>query len=155
MERKKFFGSSERYKLEILSLYNKFPDLKYQFDLIINKVCSGLRIPKPILLSAGETTNRAVLDSLIDFNQFEISLVQQKISQIIEEQIFEPICRANKLNMIPDLHWYSLVTEDERQKAEIRHLDIDSILNLYRAELIPKEVAESRVNNLFEGKLKM
>jgi len=151
--RQNFFGTSERYELKIHGLYKKFPNLKPQFDLIINKVCSGLRIPKSILLEEGGAINRATLDALVDRNQFEIALVQETLSQIVEEQLFTPLCRKNGLDKIPDLKWYPPVTEDERQKSEVRHLDIDSILNTYNAELLTREEARKLTLEAFEGKL--
>ena len=149
-DRKKFFGTSEVWDINFISLYHRFPDLRYHMEYILNKICSGLRIPKPILIAAGETTNRATLEALIDYNQSEIAHVQEQLTQIIEEQIFKPLCRRNSIEITPDLKWYPIVSEDERQKAEIRHLDIDSILRCVGAELITLEEARNKVKALFE-----
>ncbi len=150
--RNSFFGTSERYDIEFLNLYKRFPDLSYHMNYILDKICAGLRIPKPILLSSGQTVNRAVLEELIDFNQFEISLIQSKISFIIEEQIFRPICNNNGIYEVPKLRWYPLMTEDERQKAEVRSLEIDAVIRAYSAELITIEMAKERIDWLFEKK---
>lgn len=149
-DRSTFFATSDRYDIDFISLYNRFPDLADQMDYILNKICAGLRIPKAVLLGVGDTVNRSTLESLIDHNQDEIRHIQDKISRIIEEQIFKPLCEKNSLRPIPRLKWYPLVTEDERQKAEIRHIDIDSILRIFGAELIEKEEAIKRINLLFE-----
>lgn len=119
INRKTFFATSEIYNIKVISMFERFPNLTPQFDLIINKVCSGLRVPKPILLSAGEAVNRATLEALIDFNQYEISLVQEKLTQIIEEQVFKPACKQAGLNKVADLKWHPLMTEDEEQQARI------------------------------------
>ena len=154
IERKSFFATSELYSIEIKSLYQKFPNLDYQCEYNLNKICAGLRVPKSILIAAAEAVNRATLEALIDYNQFEIMKVQSKISQIVEEQMFTPLCQNNGLDEIPELKWHPLMTEDERQKAEIRHLDIDSVLNTYRAELISQEQAADLIKQAFEGRLK-
>ena len=149
-DRTTFFATSDRYDIDFISLYNRFPDLDEQMDYILNKICAGLRIPKAVLLGVGDTVNRSTLDSLIDHNQDEIRHIQDKLSRIIEEQIFKPLCEKNSFRTVPRLKWYPLVTEDERQKAEIRHIDIDSILRIFGAELIEKEEAIRRINLLFE-----
>lgn len=149
-DRSTFFATSDRYDIEFISLYNRFPDLDEQMDYIVNKICAGLRIPKAVLLGVGDTVNRSTLDSLIDHNQDEIRHIQEKLSKIVEEQIFKPLCEKNSLWPVPQLSWYPLVTEDERQKAEIRHIDIDSVLRIFGAELIEKDEAIRRIRLLFE-----
>jgi len=93
------------------------------------------------------------LEALVEYNQFEITQVQKKISHIVESQLFTPLCKANDISIVPDFKWYPLVTEDERQKAEVRHLDIDTLIELYKAELLSREIIIPEIERLFEGRL--
>lgn len=139
--RKSLFCTSERYTLEMLNVGKRFPNLDWQFEYILNKICAGTGIPKPILLCVGETTNRATLDALINYNQYEISLVQEKLGFQIEEQTFMPALEKNGIYDVPNIKWNSLAIRDEKEKAEILQMMINSCEKLIELQLMTTEEA--------------
>lgn len=149
-DRNKFFASSDRIDINFMKLYQAFPDLTFQMDRILNIICAGVRVPKPILLAAGETTNRATLDSLINFNRWEISLIQEKIARAIEEQIFTTLCRRNGFEVFPDINWRPMATQDDTQTAinDLRYAKAMSLL--VNSKIISPEEAKELIAKHFK-----
>lgn len=137
--RRSFFGTSEKYKITPLPLANKIPDMSFQYDAIIDQIAAGLRVPKAFLLGkadAGSAT-RAGAIALMDYSFFEISLIQEKMVAIIEDQIFRPLCEKNGLP-VPDVIWKPF-DRDAKTLEEIRNLRIRSASELYKSEILDKE----------------
>lgn len=140
--RKTLFCTSERYTLDILNIGKKFPSLEWQFKYILDKICAGTGVPKPILLCVGESTNRATLDALINYNQYEIGLVQEKIGFSLEEQTFMPALEKHGIYDVPNIKWNSLTVRDEKEKAEILALMTQSCEKLLELNLMTEEEAK-------------
>lgn len=137
--RRSFFGTSEKYKITPLPLANKIPDMSFQYDAIIDQIAAGLRVPKAFLLGkadAGSAT-RAGAIALMDYSFFEISLIQEKMVAIIEDQIFRPLCEKNGLP-VPDVIWKPF-DRDAKTIEEIRNLRIRSASELYKSGILDKE----------------
>lgn len=151
INRRSVFGGSEKYDFEIIGADGAIPDLSKSLDFILNEVCAGLRIPKPILLAAGNQVNRATLEWLIKFNETEISMIQSRISKIVEEQIFK---RAlDKLNIngdIPDLEWNPLSVEDEKAHSEIVAQSVDYLSKAESSGLLSREEARKLLENILK-----
>lgn len=149
INRKDSFVGSERYKINIIGAGRSAPDTRPAIEFIINEICAGLRIPRPILLAAGERVNRATLEYLIRYNEKEIALIQNRISRIVEEQIFQRALDAQGIDEpVPDLVWNPLSTEDETSKSLITERMVKSIISAKNEQLIDFDEAREIIRRI-------
>jgi len=128
INRKSLILTSDNYSLKLIESGRAIPPLKSQNDMIIDSMVSGLRVPKAFLFGKGETgTWGATMNAFIAYSMFEIGLYQGKLTEIIQEQIFRPLCNKNNYHDIPTIVWNPLVEEDELQKIKGIGRQIDAI----------------------------
>ena len=115
---KTHLASSEKISIELKGVEGKSVDISPHISLLEGNLAGGLGIPKPILYYAGEAVNRATLTELMTATSIEIKTYQEKLSDIIENQIFRPALDANSMEGVstPQVIWNSL---DEKGDTEV------------------------------------
>ena len=153
IHQQKFFASDETYEAKLIGAEKKALDIRYILNDVLNQVCAGLRIPRPILLAAGREVNRATLEYLIRYNEKEIKLMQNRLSRQIEIQVFQRAIEAAGLSgKIPDFEWNPISTEDEREKAETNHLVISYVGNAVAQRMLTTEEGRKQILELLNIK---
>jgi len=93
----------------------KTPNLSAYISIVIDNISAGLRVPQPFLFGRGEDTTRATTFALMDQSQFEITLMQSKLTETWERQILNPLMKANKYNVVPDVRWNRLSFKEDKE----------------------------------------
>jgi len=113
-------ASSEKIKIILIGVQGKSVEVKPHMDLLEGNLAGGLGIPKAILFFAGESVNRATLTELMTMTSIEVKTYQEKLSDIIENQILKPLLEANGKDTssfeLPQVKWNGL---DEKNELEI------------------------------------
>lgn len=110
---KSSFVSNQRYRFDFPGVGRRVPDLSFALDFLTDTLAGGLRMPKPILLQAGEKSNRAVLEQLARWNMEDIIDLQESVSNIIEMQILKPLMVRNGISEVPKVKWFPMTEERE------------------------------------------
>lgn len=137
-DRKTFFATNESFEIKPLDFAKRIPDLSFYINLIIDSIACGLRVPVPFLLERGEKITRATAYALMEYSNFEISLIQEKLTSIIETQNFTPLCLRNNLP-IADLKWHPLTSEDEAARAKVIREKIVAVSTAVREGLLDRD----------------
>ena len=151
INRRSLIVTSEMYATKLLESARAIPPLKSQNDMIIDSMVSGIRVPKAFLFGKGETgTWGATMNAFIAYSMFEIGLYQSKLTEIIQEQIFRPLCTINEYSDIPSIHWNPLVEEDELQKIKSIDLQLGAITKAKENKLIGDIEAKELLEKLLD-----
>jgi len=141
-QRKSFFATSEKYSFNLVESKRTIPALSSQYGIILDSICSSIRVPKAYLFGRGESgTWGATMEAFSVRNIFEIELSQNKISNQIESQIFNPVLKVNKYFPNTKLNWVPLVEQGEIDKVKTITSKINAINQAKSAGLITDEKA--------------
>jgi len=149
---KTHLSSSEKIKVELIGIQGKSVEVKPHIDELQENLCGGLGIPRAILFASGETVNRATLTELLTMSSAEIkSIYQETASDIIENQIFVPLLKANnmKYDKPPQVVWESLDEKGEKEILENIKTFSESMTKLVQAGIYSPEDAKVIINKKF------
>lgn len=153
--RRSFFATSEKYKVNSLMVSGKIPDLHRQADMIFDNICAGLRFPKPFLMGraeAGRLGSGSDMQQLREFMKLDINAAQQKLTSLFEQQIFIPLCLANGNALPPDWLWNPLSDDDEQKQLANINTKIEGLSNAVRSGLIDQPEAKKMLKEYMETK---
>ncbi len=153
--RRSFFATSEKYKVNSLVSSGKIPDLHRQADMIFDNICAGLRFPKPFLMGraeAGRLGSGSDMQQLREFMKLDISAAQQKLTSIWEQQIFLPLCLANGNALPPDWLWNPLSDDDEQKQLANINTKIQGLSQAVSSGLIDQQEAKKMLKEYMESK---
>lgn len=153
--RKSFHATGDNINFELLGAAGKIPQLKGERDSILDEIVAGLRIPKPFLLGKSESAGLGQGDirTLMEQNIMEISMLQPKLSQIFEEQIFKPLCNRNGIYTdIPKWVWNPIRLKDEAVEIDTTIKMIRQISDAKIAGLMTDEQGQKMFDDYMENK---
>ncbi len=152
---KTHLSSSEKIKVDLVGIQSKGIEVKPHFDFLQEDLAGGLGMPKAIVFFAGETVNRATLTELMTVTSIEVKTYQEKLSDILENQILAPLLIANKLEgkYKPQVVWEPLDEKGEKEILENFKLFSESISKLVQQGVYTKEQAKVIVDNKFDFKV--
>jgi len=130
---KTHLASSEKINIELIGIKGKAVDVAPHIDQLQDNLSGGLGIPKAKLFASGETVNRATLIELTAGEVEEIKTIYQEIaSDIIENQIFVPLLKANDMDYHnpPQVVWRPLSEQSEKEVLENLKLFSEAISKL-------------------------
>jgi len=146
-DRKSFFATGPTLHMDLLELKRTIPDLSKLSDHFIDLICCGLRVPRQFLFGTTERTPRASAYAIMMYSNFEIQLIQEKLTQIVESQIFKPLCEKNNLFPIPDLVWKPIPLAEEDKVAKILSAKVDMLLKLHEKGILTAEEVRKNLKN--------
>jgi len=146
---KKSLASSEKLNIKLLGVDGKVPDFTSDRNFLLTTLAGGLGIPLPELLKDTGRANRASLDRLSWWNNEETETYQEKVSTIIEEQIFRPALDvANMKDVpVPQVYWNPLSEESEDIVNKNNKLYIETINLAFGADAISKKEKRFLIRN--------
>jgi hypothetical protein len=152
INRKSFIGTSDKYLLSLVESARGLPQLRSHYDLIIDSMVAGLRTPKAFLFGKGENSVvGTTMNAFMSYSMFELSLLQEKLSDTWENQIFIPLCQRNGISAnIPSVVWNPMLDTDETVKYQNIQLQINAIKTAKDAQLIDDATAKKMTTKLIE-----
>jgi len=152
--RKSFHATGESIKFNLLSANSKIPQLKGERESILDEIITGLRIPKPFLLGKSESSGlgQGDIKTLRENIATEVSMLQPKLSQIIEEQIFKPLLAKNDINATVKWNWHPVRAKDEAAEIDITIKKIKEISDAKMAGLMTDEQGQAAFDKYVENK---
>ncbi len=150
---KKSFASGDKYDFEFHTPGTGY-NIEPHINLIEDTMAGGFGIIKPVLFRAGEKMNLATLSKLSEFHLFDIQLYQEKVSSIIENQIFKPVMEAHGFFeegevLIPQVVWEPLT---EKEDADVVKNDT-AYIKLYTEAVSRGYVSEEEAKKLIRERL--
>ena len=141
---KTHLASSEKLNIELIGVKGKSVDVKPHIDQLQDNLSGGLGIPKAKLFASGETVNRATLIELTAGEVEEVKTIyQEKASDIIENQIFVPLLKANGMDYDtpPQVIWNPLSEQGEKEMLENMKIFSESVAKLVQIGVYsPEEI---------------
>jgi len=150
---KTHLASSEKIKIDLIGIKGKSVDVKPHLDELQDNLAGGLGIPKAILFAAGETVNRATLTELMTMTSAEIKSIYQEVaSDIIENQIFVPLLKANdmKYDKPPQVVWEPLDEKRESEILENMKIFTESMAKMVQTGVYSPEEVKEIMNKKFK-----
>ncbi len=149
-------ASRDNIIVKLIGIEGKSVDISPHIDLLEGNLAGGLGIPKPILFFAGEEVNRATLTELLAMTTVEIKTYQEKLSDIIENQILRPLLLANNINIdrvgVPQIIWESLDEKGEKEVLDNFKTFSDAIDKLMKNGIYTAEEIKTIINEKFKFK---
>ena len=146
---KKSIATTERYDFSFPGVGRRVPDLSFALDFLTDTLAGGLRVPKPLLMQAGEKANKAVLEQLANWNMEDTINQQESVSDIIENQIFKPLMKRNDIKDIPSVRWFP--SSEEREEVVIKNQT--AYMVMLKEALVADFITPETAKRLFEQKL--
>ena len=146
-------ASSEKLEIKLIGIQGKSIEAKPHIDELQENLCGGLGIPRAILFQSGETVNRATLTELLTMTSAELkSIYQEAASDIIENQIFVPLLKANGLNTDnpPQVIWNQLDVKGEKEVSENIKVFNETMAKLVSATIYTAEEAKAIIEKKFK-----
>jgi hypothetical protein len=152
--RKSFHVTGKNIEFDMMSANGKIPQLKSERESILDEIITGLRIPKPFLLGKSESVGLGQGDirTLRENIATEISMLQPRISQIFEEQIFKPLLAKNNINATVKWVWHPIRAKDEAAEIDITIKKIQEISSAKMAGLMTDLDGQKEFNEFMENK---
>ena len=150
---KTHLASSEKINIELIGVKGKSVDVEPHIDELQDNLSGGLGIPKAKLFASGETVNRATLIELTAGEVAEIKTIyQETASDIIENQIFVPLLKANDMDYSnpPQVVWDPLSELGEKELLENMKMFSESIAKLVQAGVYSPEEVKKMMNDKFK-----
>ena len=148
--RRSYFVTSEKYDIRLLEVKRTLPDLSKYLEQIDAYISIGLRVPSKILSGDVSVVTKASAVTLRQYARDEIGYVRNKLSWILEDQLFRPLCLKNNISDVPKLVWNPDISEDPKVKIEIQHKRIEIINSLIEKGMIDKEKVKELVDKIIE-----
>ena len=92
--------------------------LREQIEYFVESEIAGLGLPACLVTGKGEAMNRAILDKLMVLFYQRLSMIQNNISQSLEEQVFTKIAEDKGFDEVPKLEWPEISIESLASKAD-------------------------------------
>lgn len=148
--RKKYFITGEGWEINMLEVKRALPDLSKYFEIVDSAISIGLRVPTKVLSGDMSYATKASALALREYSKDEIKYRRNKMSRILEQQIFLPLCLKNGIpaKEIPKVIWNPDPPADPSVLNEILIKQIETLTKLSENELLEKSVAKEKITGL-------
>jgi len=150
---KTHLASSEKINIELIGVKGKSVDVEPHLNELQDNLSGGFGMPKAKLFASGETVNRATLQELTAGEAIEIKTIyQETASDIIENQIFVPLLKANGLDYTnpPQVIWNPLSELGEKDVLDNLKIFSESIAKLVQVQVYSPAEAKKMVETKFK-----
>jgi len=103
---------------EIIESKKGVEKLREQINYYIDQEIAGLGLPACMVTGRGEAMNRSVLDKLMVVFYQHITMIQNRISTSLEDNVFTKIYNDKNFDEVPKLVWPEISMESLASKAE-------------------------------------